>query len=89
MITKLADSKGRVALGPQFANKTVIIQHIDETEVRVIAAAVIPEREVWLHKNTQAMASVQKGLSQARAGKLSKRPPDLSADVALVAELDD
>lgn len=88
MTTKLADSKGRVALGPKFANKTVIIQEVDDTEVRVIAASVIPEREMWLQTNKQAMAAVRKGLAQAASGKFSKTPPDLDADAKLAARLD-
>src|SRR6266404_5086680 len=54
MTTKTADNKGRIALGPRFANKTVIIEEIDETEIRVTVAAVVPERELWLHKNVKA-----------------------------------
>lgn len=77
MTTKLADSKGRVALGPAFANKLVIVENVDDTEVRIIAATVIPERELWLHQNSKALAAVQKGLSQARAGRIVKVPSDL------------
>lgn len=80
MTTKTADSKGRVALGAKFANKTVIIEVVDDTEVRVIAASVIPERELWLHRNDKAGASVQRGLEQARAKKFSTSPPDLASD---------
>jgi hypothetical protein len=79
MTTKLADSKGRIALGSKFANKTVIVEEIDELEVRIIAAAVLPERELWLHKNEQAMAMVQQGLAQARSRRFSK-PPKRTAD---------
>ena len=77
MNTKLADSKGRIALGAKFANKTVIVEEIDDLEVRIIAAAVIPERELWLHKNEKAMAAVQQGLAQARSRRFSKNPPNL------------
>lgn len=80
MTTKTADSKGRVALGAKFANKTVIIEEVDDTEVRVIAATVIPERELWLHQNDKAGAAVQRGLEQARAKKFSASPPDLASD---------
>ena len=75
MTTRTADSKGRVALGQRFANKTVIVEEINETEVRVIVAVVIPERELWLHRNEQAMAAVQRGLAQAKAGQLTKIDP--------------
>jgi hypothetical protein len=86
MATKIADSKGRISLGTQFANKTFIIEDVDATEFRVIAAVVIPEREMWLHKNEEAMASVQRGLKQAAAGQIVPFDPD--ADDALLEELD-
>lgn len=88
MNTKTADSKGRIVLGPRFANKTVIIEDIDETEIRIITAAVIPERELWLHKNKKAVTMVQRGLAQSRAGKFSKNPPNVRADKKLAVELE-
>ncbi len=75
MTTRTTDSKGRVALGQRFANKTVIVEEIDETEVRIVVAVVIPERELWLHRNEQAMAAVERGLAQAKAGQLTKIDP--------------
>jgi predicted transcriptional regulator len=87
MVTKTADSKGRVALGQRFANKTVIIEEIDETEVRIVAAVVIPEREMWLHRNEQAIAAVQRGLAQAKAGQLRKIDPH--EDDSWLDKLDD
>ena len=51
MLPKTTDSKGRVTLGPKFANRAVLIEAVDDTEVRVIAARIIPERELWLHQN--------------------------------------
>ena len=61
MTTKTADSKGRVTLGERFANRTVIIEDIDETEVRVTLARVIPEREAWLYENDKALTSLRSG----------------------------
>jgi hypothetical protein len=89
MTTKTADSKGRVSLGSRFANQTVIVEEVDSTEVRVTLAQVIPQREVWLHKNPKAKAAVFRGLAQAEAGKVAKSPPDLSRDASLVEQLDD
>jgi len=88
MTTKTADGKGRVTLGSRFANQTVIVEDVDATEVRITLAEVIPQREVWLHKNPKAKASVLRGLEQAKAGKAAKAP-DLAADARLVEQLDD
>jgi hypothetical protein len=89
MSTKLADSKGRVALGPRFANQTLIVEEVDPTEVRITIAAVVPQREMWLHRNAIAKDSVLRGLAQARSGKFSKAPPNLDQDAALAERLDD
>lgn len=88
MTTKLADSKGRVTLGERFANRTVLIDNVDDTEVRITLARVIPEREAWLYANPKARATVGKGLAQAKARRFAK-PPDISADVELADKLDD
>ena len=89
MTTKTADSKGRISLGSRFANQTVIVEDVDLTEVRITLAQVIPQREVWLHKNPKAKAAVLRGLAQAGAGKAAKSPPDLNRDASLVEQLDD
>jgi hypothetical protein len=89
MTTKTADSKGRVSLGSRFANQTVIVEDVDPTEVRITLAEVIPQREVWLHKNPKAKASVLRGLEQARSRTAAKSPPDLKADSRLAEQLDD
>jgi hypothetical protein len=86
--TKTADSKGRVVLGGQFANRAVLIEQLSETEVLVKMARVIPEREAWLYENPTALAAVRKGLAQARAGQVSSGP-DLDADKALIAQIKD
>jgi hypothetical protein len=40
--------------------------------------AIIPERELWLHKNKKAKKSVLKGLEQAKKGKLKLNAIDLN-----------
>jgi hypothetical protein len=89
MTVKMADSKGRIVLGPQFANKPVIIEEVDDTEVRVIAAEVVPQRELWLHRNIKASDSVHRGLEQAKARRFSRNPPDLGTDESLAKSLGD
>jgi hypothetical protein len=81
--TQPADEKGRVGLGPRFANKTVNIEEIDETEVRVTIAALVPELELWLRQNACAKATVERGLAQAKKRKFSKNPPNPASDAAL------
>jgi hypothetical protein len=89
MTTKTADNKGRVSLGSRFANRTVIVEDVDSTEVRITLAEVVPQREVWLHKNPKAKAAVLQGLEQAKSRKTAKTAPDLEADAHLVEQLDD
>ncbi|MHB8205320.1 MAG: hypothetical protein ACYDHG_16680 [Desulfomonilaceae bacterium] len=54
--TKTVDSRGRINLHKEFANKTFIFEKIRETEIRLELFAVIPERELWLYKNPEAKA---------------------------------
>ena len=86
---KSTDSKGRVTLGGHFANRAVIVEHRGEDEVIVRLARVIPEREVWLYKNTEALALVRRGLAQARKGSVTKTPPDMKAASKLAKQIVD
>ena len=88
MTTKTTDSKGRLTLGERFANRTVIVEVIDENELRISLARVVPEREMWLHENRAASASVGRGLTEAREQRLSSGP-DLADDAALAERLQD
>ncbi len=45
-ITRTTDQKARISLPKTFANSTVIIEQISETEVRIRKAQVVPEDEV-------------------------------------------
>ena len=87
--TKTTDAKGRVALGKAFANKTVIVRAIHETEMLVSIARVLPEREAWLLENPTARKLVDTGLREAGSREFSDSPPDLDADAALADELED
>jgi hypothetical protein len=87
MTTKTTDSKGRLTLGERFANRTVIVEEIDDTAVRITLARVVPEREMWLHENRAATAAISRGLAEARAGKFSSGGPDLAADAGLADTL--
>lgn len=86
---KSTDAKGRVALGGHFANRAVIVEHKSDDEVVIRLARVIPEREVWLYENPKALASVRRGLDQARKGKVAKNPPDMKKAEKLAGQLED
>ena len=89
MQTKTADSKGRISLGKRFAGRTFIVEEMEDMELRLLPAKIIPEREAWLYANKEAEASVLRALAQAKAGRFSASPPDLDADQALVEEIED
>lgn len=45
-ITRTTDAKGRVSLPKGFANATILIEQVSETELRIRKAHVIPEDEI-------------------------------------------
>ena len=47
---RTTDKKGRLCLPRSFANATVIVEQISDTEVRVRKAQVIPEDEVRFYE---------------------------------------
>jgi hypothetical protein len=44
--TRTTDAKARVCLPKTFANATVLIEQVSETELRIRKALVIPEDEI-------------------------------------------
>jgi hypothetical protein len=85
-ITKKLDSKGRLVLGPEFANSTVLVEKISDGEFIVKTAAVVPVKEAWLFKNKEALSLVETGIAQAKAGKLTKSKKE---DLSWVDKLED
>ena len=57
METRSTDSKGRICLPKGFANTTVIIDQLSETELRIRKAVVIPEDEVRFYEESAASLS--------------------------------
>lgn len=45
-LTRTTDKKARVTLPPSFANATVLIEQVSDTELRIRKAQVIPEDEI-------------------------------------------
>lgn len=56
-ITRTTDRKARVCLPPSFADATVIIEVVSDTEVRIRKAQVIPEDEVRFAEEASAPLS--------------------------------
>ena len=75
---KKADSKGRIALGREFAGALVIVVREAEGIVKLIPAEAVPAREAWLFKNPEAMRRVMAGIEDAKAGRMTEGP-DLKA----------
>ena len=71
-----ADAKGRLNLGVGYAHQRFIVEEEDGT-VTLKKAVIIPESELWLFRNKKALQAVDKGLEQAREGKLRKNRVDL------------
>ncbi len=51
-LTRLTDQKARVSLPKGFANCTVLIEQVSETEVRIRKAKVIPEDELRFYEES-------------------------------------
>lgn len=75
--TLQADSKGRLNLGVRFASQLFLVEEIEPGEFIFKKASVIPERELWIHENSEAKRQVLEGLAEAKAGKLIKNAVQL------------
>jgi hypothetical protein len=56
-LTRTTDKKARVSLPQSFANATVLIEQISDTEVRIRKAQVIPEDEIRFVEETPTVLS--------------------------------
>jgi hypothetical protein len=80
------DQKGRLVLGGDFANRTVLVERVGEDEIIIKLARVIPESEAWLYKNKAALNQVREGLEAARQGRVN-RGPNLKSAIRLAKKL--
>jgi len=78
MTTKTIDARGRLTLGPRYANRLVIVREHKDGAVEIIPAEAVPAREAWLYKNPKALEAVRSGVEEARAGRFAEAP-DLRA----------
>ena len=54
-IAKRIDAKGRLSLGPDYANLMVLIHENKAGDLVVQKADVVPSHEAWLYKNPKAL----------------------------------
>jgi len=80
MTLKTVDGKGRVTLGRDFANQTVVIDDSNPNQLVIRKVVLIPAEEAWLYENPNAMKSVRKGLRQAVEMQFSDSPSDVDSD---------
>jgi hypothetical protein len=59
METRSTDAKGRICLPRAFANATVIIDHLSDTELRIRKAVVIPQDEVRFDEETAFLSHTE------------------------------
>ena len=55
--TRTTDAKARVSLPRAFANTTVIVEQVSETEVRIRKAVIVPEDEFRFHEESASPLS--------------------------------
>jgi hypothetical protein len=70
--TKIADAKGRINLGPEYAKKTFLVEKENEETITLKLAEVVPVKEAWLWKNPSAFSRVMEGLEDAQKGRFEK-----------------
>lgn len=76
-----ADSKNRISLGRKIqsgAKHYRVYQESSTGRILLEPLMVIPVSEPWLDKNPEAKKSLERGLTQAKAGKLIKSSEDFS-----------
>ena len=65
------DDKGRIILGRDFSGKSYRVAVSADGEILLTPVVVMPERDMWLYKNPQALALFQQGLADAQAGRVT------------------
>jgi hypothetical protein len=67
------DDRNRLTLGELLkGSKRVRLYKNDRGELLLMLMAEIPDSEMWLYQNKEALQSVQKELQEAAEGKISK-----------------
>ena len=63
------DTSGRLSLGRDKVGEQYDVNEASDGTITLTPVAVIPKRELWLHQNLDAKASVLQGLADSAAGR--------------------
>ena len=73
-ITVRPDAKGRIALGKLAKNVSSFRVHIEADGKLVLEPfAEVPMRERWIYENPEISASIDRGIADAKAGRVVSR----------------
>jgi predicted transcriptional regulator len=68
------DAKGRIALGALAKNVSSFRVHIEADGKLVLEPfAEVPMRERWIYENPEISASIDRGIAEAKAGRVVSR----------------
>ncbi len=62
------DESGRVDLGSDYSGQSFRVLRSESGELLLTPVIAIPEREMWLYRNPEALATLRQGLEEAHAG---------------------
>lgn len=69
-----ADDRNRITLGKYLKNfKRLKVYQDSRGEILLVPVVEIPASELWLYQNQDAMESLQRGLADAKAGRVVER----------------
>jgi hypothetical protein len=89
MEIKTADSRGRINLGKEFANKIFIFEKVGKTEMKLEIATVIPDKEIWFYRDPEAQKALFEAIGRVKAGEFADSPPDIIKEEPWEKELED
>jgi hypothetical protein len=85
---KVADSKGRISLGPAVAYQQVQVEERGVGEWTVRLVEPVPVKEAWLFKNPEALRRFQHGYQQAQKREFAADPRE-GRDYSWLSDVDE
>lgn len=72
-----ADNRNRITLGKYLKNfKRLKVFQDSRGEILLVPIVEIPASELWLYQNKDAMESLQRGLADANANRITEKKPE-------------